>query len=230
MSRWLTVLALAAAGLLVVLWRSATASPSLAPGDAAIEPPAAPRAAAREATGPEVEAAIARPTPRELAESMREAADPGDTQSWGKWLGDFFRPQPGEDLIAYRDRVLPVVQNAIAPQRQRVRRQLEDFAARAELDDETRGRIDEVLGGAQEALKSRILSGVMSGELFGPDVRPMNGVVFARDLLDVVVTADQDVRGLLDADDVTALDDSGFDAADYLLFATRWEDLLGVTE
>src|SRR5438552_13885869 len=48
-------------------------------------------------------------------------------------------PQPGENLRDYRDRILPLAQAAIAPQRARVARMRDDFAAldprqRAELD------------------------------------------------------------------------------------------------
>ena len=160
-----------------------------------------------------------------------EAVDwqPGEEPiGWDRWLGDFVRPRPGEGLLEYRDRIVPAAQLAIAPQRQAVARSLERFAADAGLSEDQRAEVDAVIGRAEDALKERVRSAVWGGELFRPGVRPIDGVRFARDLLDRVLVADAELRATLTPGQVEVLDRSGFDVAFYLLVATRWEQLVGV--
>jgi hypothetical protein len=141
----------------------------------------------------------------------------------------FLAPQPGESLLEYRERMLPVARELIAPQRERVARLREGFTSAAALDAAQRRALDEIVDGAGEALKDRILQGVLSGEL-SPRIKPAAAVAFARDLLDIGDQAQQRFRGALRPEQLEALERDRFDLTEYLLFRTRWEDLLGVTE
>lgn len=155
--------------------------------------------------------------------------EPGETPiGWDRWLTDFARPRPGEGLLEYRDRIVPAAQLAIAPQRQAVRRRYEGSMASAGIDAETRAELDAILERGQQQLKERIGGAVFGGELFGPRARPIDGVRFARDLLDVVLATDAAVASALTPAQRRAFADSGFDVALYLLVATRWEQLIGV--
>jgi hypothetical protein len=145
------------------------------------------------------------------------------------WAVQFFTPHPGENLIAYRDRVLPVVQAVAAPQRKRVRRWRDDFSRDARLSDAQQHELDRSVGETGDQLKDRILEGVLSGEL-GARTKASAGVAFARDVLDIVDAADKRFRAGLSPAQQAALDASPFDYADYLFFATRWEDMLGAEE
>ena len=145
------------------------------------------------------------------------------------WAVEFFTPHPGENLIAYRDRVLPVVQAVAAPQRKRVARWRDEFTRAAGLTDAQARELDATVAATGEQMKDRILQGVLSGEL-GMRTKPSTGVAFARDLLDLADGANQRFRASLSPTQLTALDDSRFDVVDYLFFATRWEDMLGVEE
>jgi hypothetical protein len=160
--------------------------------------------------------------------------DPVDWQAgeepigWDRWVADFVKPRPGEGLLEYRDRLVPVAQVAIAPQRAAAERSLAGSITAAGLGDAGRAQVDEILGEAQSLLKQRIQNAVFGGELFGPGVAPIDSVKFARDLLDTVIAADTALRAALTPAQRRAFDDSGFDVAVYLLVATRWEQIIGV--
>jgi hypothetical protein len=160
-----------------------------------------------------------------------DAADPEAAPAPARrhWLIEFFAPRPGEDLIAYRDRVLPVVQAVAEPQRQRVRRQREEFARAAGLSAAQERELDAAVSEAGDQIKDRIMQGVLSGEL-GPRTKASTAVAFTRDVLDLADGANRRVRGALSAEQNAVLDGSRFDVVDYLFFATRWEDLLGVQD
>jgi hypothetical protein len=139
-------------------------------------------------------------------------------------------PRPGEPLLEYRDRVLPLAKAAAAPQRARVQRWRADFEKNAGLDEAQKLALAQAAHDAGDALKDQIMGGVLGGELMPPHVRPMRGVRFTRDLLDTLIVGEQKFRARLSPAQQQALDAGRFDFADYVLFSTRWEDLLGVTE
>jgi len=145
---------------------------------------------------------------------------------WAMW----FAPQPGENLLDYRDRVLPFAQAAVAPHRDRVQRGLADFAQVAELDSAQRAELDAAVDEAAGAIQDRVMQGLLSGELLPGQIKPSGGVAFARDVLQAVDGADQRFQASLRDDQRAALADHPFDVADYLVFSTRWEDMLGVVE
>ena len=146
------------------------------------------------------------------------------------WLVKFFTPRPGEDMLDYRDRVLPVVQAVVEPQRIRVAENWREFADSARLDDRQRAEMTAAVDQAVESLVDQAFQGVLSGEILPPNLKPSVGVAFARDLLDTVDGANRRFRAVLSPHQLEILDRSRFDIADYLVFATRWEDLLGVTQ
>jgi hypothetical protein len=144
------------------------------------------------------------------------------------WLVKFFSPKPGEDMLAYRDRVLPVVEAVVEPQRVRVAENWREFADSAGLDGRQKAELGAAVDQAVESLMDQALQGVLSGEI-SLGTKPSVGVAFARDLLDTVDQANRRFRAVLRPHQLELLDRSRFDVADYLLFATRWEELLGVT-
>lgn len=134
-------------------------------------------------------------------------------------------PQPGEPLRDYRDRILPLAQGAIAPQRARVARTRDDFAT---LDAHQRAELDGAVQDAARAIQDRVTNGLVSGELRPATFKPMTGVALARDILDIVDRGNTRFVNSLTPDQRTRLASHRFDFADYLVFSARWEDALGV--
>lgn len=175
------------------------------------------------------EARPARATPSPPALPAAPSLDP--TAAAGKSFHGFkvpawalrLAPQHGETLRAYRDRILPIAQAAIAPQRARVARTRDDFA---HLDPHQRAELDAAVTDAAAAIQARILTAVTSGELRPATFKPMTGVAIARDVLDIVDRGNTRFLGSLTADQKTELASHRFDFADYLLFTTHWEDAL----
>jgi hypothetical protein len=132
-------------------------------------------------------------------------------------------PQRGETLRAYRDRILPLAQLAVAPQRTRVARTRDDFAA---LDAHQRAALDAAVADAARAIQARVATAFASGELRPGTFKPMTGVALARDVLDIVDHGDARFRSALTADQRTRLASHRFDFADYLLFTAHWDDAL----
>lgn len=126
-------------------------------------------------------------------------------------------PQPGEKASAYRDRIVPLAQIAIAPQRARVAR-IHD-----RLPEATRDALDAAVAKTGQAIEDRITQAVLEGEL-GPSTRPMQGVSLARQVLDLVDQGNSDFMVALSQDQRAQL--GTFDFADYLVFARPWEDAL----
>jgi len=145
--------------------------------------------------------------------------------AWAAWLA----PQPGENLLDYRDRLVPIAQAAIAPHRERVARGRADFAKIANLDAQQQAQLDAAARDASAAIQDKVMSSLMSGELMPAHFKPMTGVSLARDVLDTIDQANRKFVGSLREDQKAALAQHPFDFADYLLFSTRWEDALGYT-
>jgi hypothetical protein len=124
-----------------------------------------------------------------------------------------FLPQTGETMRAYRERIVPIAQLVIAPQRVRVARLRDQF------DTKQRAELDAATDEAATAIEARITSAVMAGDL--QTLRPMTGVSMARDVLDIV-----DRGNARFATSLTPDQHAHFDFADYLVFATHWEDAL----
>jgi hypothetical protein len=138
----------------------------------------------------------------------------------------YFAPQPGEDLRSYRDRMLPLAQAALAPQRARVARSRDDFAAVAHLDSQQKALLDTQRQQAADRIEEKLLGGFLNGDFDPHTFKPMAGVSLARDVLDIVDDANQTFTASLREDQKAALAQHPFDFADYLLFGTRWEDAL----
>lgn len=135
-------------------------------------------------------------------------------------------PAPGEDLRAYRDRMIPLAQLALAPQRSRVARSFDDFASKAKLDDRQRADLEATTKESAQAIQDRLFNAVLSGELAPQSFKPMAGVGVARDVLDIVDKANRKFVGGLRDDQRTMLGQHPFDFGDYLVFATKWEDAI----
>jgi hypothetical protein len=142
--------------------------------------------------------------------------------SWAIWLA----PHPGEDLRSYRDRMLPLAQAVIAPQRARIARSRESFAALANLDAHQRAELDGATQETAAALQDRVMGAVLNGELSPSTFKPMTGVGVARDLLDIVGRGNRRFVDSLRDDQRAKLARHPFDFGDYLVFSTPWEDAL----
>jgi hypothetical protein len=216
---WRTVSFVLATACSVLLWRDCTrTSPPAAPAAASSSPRAASHS--HETFTDDREPPPA-PPPAGGGIAFYGFQVPG----WAVALA----PQPGEDMLAYRDRVLPIAQAAVAPQRARVARSRDDFAAIAGLDTHQRQVLDAAAQEAATAIEERVLGAALSGDFNPATFKPMTGVEAARDVLDSITRADQKFRASLDDRQRALLAQHPFDFADYLLFSTRWEDVLGLT-
>ena len=146
--------------------------------------------------------------------------------AWTAW----FAPHPGENLLDYRDRMLPLAQAAVAPHRARVARGRDDFAKLVSLDAQQRAQLDAGVQEAATAIQDKVMGALMSGDLMPSSFKPMTGVSLARDVLDAVDQANRRFVATLREDQKAQLAKHPFDFADYLLFSARWEDALGVTQ
>jgi hypothetical protein len=135
-------------------------------------------------------------------------------------------PAPGEDLRAYRDRMIPLAQIALAPHRARVASSFENFAANAHLDERQQADLDATTKETAQAIQDRLFNAALSGELAPKNFKPMTAVGVARDVLDIVDKANRKFVGGLREDQRTQLSQHPFDFGDYLLFSTRWEDAI----
>jgi hypothetical protein len=131
-------------------------------------------------------------------------------------------PQPGENVRDYRDRMLPLAELAIAPQRARVARLRDDF----KLDPHAREELDAAVLEASTAIENRVMAAIANREL----TKPMAGVEVARDILDIVDKGNTRFTTALSADQRAQLATHRFDFADYLLFSAKWEDALHVLD
>jgi hypothetical protein len=125
---------------------------------------------------------------------------------------------------------VPAAQLAVAPHRARVAENRRRFAEAAALDEAQQQALDAAVQRAAGDIQDHVMQSVLSGELAPPRVRPARAVAFARDVLDMLDRANREFRGTLTSAQLAILDESGFDVVDYLVFSTRWEDLLGVVE
>jgi len=136
-------------------------------------------------------------------------------------------PRPGETMRDYRDRVLPIAELAIAPQRARVARTRDDFAT---LDAHQRAELDGSVQETATAIQARVMEAIARGELRPGTFKPMSGVTITRDLLDIVERGNTRFQGSLTPDQRTQLASHRFDFADYLLFTAPWENALHVLD
>jgi len=232
---WRNTTFVLAAACAVLTWRTCRVAHTSARLAAACDPasttsPAPPTAvASRDAPRARGEA----PPADEPAPAADDAPPADSLSAWGVTIPGWvrwFAPQPGENLLAYRDRMVPLAQAAVAPHRARVARGRDAFAAAAHLDAHQRAELDAAVDEAATAIQDRVLQGLLSGDLLPAHLKPSTGVAFARDVLDLVARADRRFQTSLTPDQRAALATHPFDVADYLLFSTRWEDMLGVTE
>lgn len=167
-------------------------------------------------------AASNEPATEELADEEQPAWSL-TAPAWVMWLA----PQPGENLLHYRDRIVPLAQAAVAPHRSRVARGLDDFAQRAGLNSAQRAELDAAVQEAASTIGDRVIGAALGGDLSPQTFKPSVGVALARDVLDAVDKANRRFEASLREDQRAALAGHPFDVADYLLFSTRWEDMIG---
>ncbi|HTL31675.1 MAG TPA: hypothetical protein VL326_01045 [Kofleriaceae bacterium] len=145
--------------------------------------------------------------------------------AWTLWLA----PHPGENMLDYRDRMVPLAQTLLKPQRERVARSRDDLAKQIGLDAQQRAQLDGAVAEAATQIEDKVMNAFMSGDLNPATFKPMTGVTLARDVLDNVDQANRKFMQSLREDQKSKLASHPFDFADYLLFSARWEDALGVT-
>jgi hypothetical protein len=173
--------------------------------------------------------------PSDHGERGKAGANAGDGERGGLSMHGFrvpswalgLLPQPGENLLAYRDRIVPLAQAAIAPHRSRVARGRDDFARAVDLDVRQRAELDSAVAEAATQIQDRVLGAALGGDFAPATFKPMTGVALAREVLDIVEHANKRFVGTLREDQRAAMARHPFDLADYLVFSTRWEDALG---
>lgn len=182
----------------------------------------------RAATRQAAEAGGAGPTRRGTHDNEADAeADAEPPPAHAHWAVELLRPHPGEDLLAYRDRVLPMAQAVVAPQRTRVAGKRREVAAAARLDERQEAELDAAVAEASDAIVNRVWQAIGTQEVW-PHLRPAAAAALASDLLGVVVAADRRFRASLTAEQIAVLDQRGFDVVDYLAFAVPWEERFGI--
>jgi hypothetical protein len=100
------------------------------------------------------------------------------------------------------------------------------MAANLGLDTRQRGELDAASQAAANAIEERVLAAIMNEELSPATFKPMVGIGMARDLLDVVDRENHRFVDSLHDDQRAKLAQHPFDFADYLVFSTKWEDML----
>lgn len=144
--------------------------------------------------------------------------------AWVGWLA----PKPGEDMLAYRDRMVPIAQAAVAPHRDRVARSRDHLAQQIGLDARQRAELDAAVEETATAITDRALNGFLGGEFSPSTFKPMTGIAAAKDVLDAIDRGNRRFLMSLREDQRATLASHPFDFADYLLFSHRWEEALGV--
>ncbi len=142
----------------------------------------------------------------------------------------FFEPRDGETMGEYRDRVVPIALLFVEPQRRRVAETRRRFEDAARLSAGQREEIDDIAAVTTDALMSRAMQALLSGEVAPPRVKPSAAVGVARDLLDIAHRAVLRFRDSLTDDQLEILAESDFDLLEYLLISTEWEGMLGYSE
>lgn len=137
-------------------------------------------------------------------------------------------PNKGETIKSYKDRMLPVAEHAIAPQRARVA-QLRDALAKAiNMDGKQRAELDGAASETANALENRVMQAFADGSFDPSTFKPMTAVNLAKDLVDTVSAGNSRWMSSLSDTQRTQLSQNPFDFGDYLMFSTKWEDLLKV--
>ncbi len=168
---------------------------------------------------------VARPIASAEGEDEADAEAPPAPRR--HWALELLRLREGEDLFAYRDRVLPIAQAVVGPQRVRVGNQRQTMTSRARLDARQQEELDAAVMDASDAIVNRVWQAVANQEVW-PRPRPAAGVALAADVLTSVTAADRRFRAALRDDQRAAVDETGFDVADYLLFSVPWEERFGI--
>jgi hypothetical protein len=145
------------------------------------------------------------------------------------WAVDLLRPRDGEDLSAYRDRVLPIALAVVAPQRLRVSERRRVMTVSAGLDARQQAELDAAVSEASDEIVNRVWQSVATEEIW-PRPRASAGVALAADLLTSVAAADRRFRATLSDDQRALVDRSSFDVADYLVFSIPWEERFGIAK
>lgn len=223
--RWRLLCSGLAAACLVLLWRDCAGGPGdpqpTTDGPRPVPLTRGERPASTEPTEPTDREATVPAEPAEIG-PVGPTLYGVELPPWLTWIA----PHPGEDLRGYRDRMLPLAVAAIAPQRARVARSLDSFAALAHLDPRQRAELDAATRDTAAALQERVLAAVLGGELAPATFKPMAGVGLAREVLDIVERGNRRFLDALHTDQRAALAQHPFDFGDYLVFSTRWEDAL----
>lgn len=140
----------------------------------------------------------------------------------------FFVPKAGEDIRSYRDRMLPIAQKAIAPQRARVARSRDELAQLIHMDTHQLAELDGATTETATNLENKLMGAFANGDFDPSTFKPMTAVNLAKDLIDEVEHGNQRWQGALSQDQRAKLAQHPFDFADYLAFSTPWENLLKV--
>jgi hypothetical protein len=137
-------------------------------------------------------------------------------------------PQQGEDMIAYRDRIVPLAQAAVAPQRSRVARSRDDLAKQLGLDAHQQTELAAATTETASAIEERALNAAFGGEFDPATFKPMTALAALTDVLQLIEKGNARFLASLTDAQRTRLAQHPFDFGDYLLFSTRWEDILGM--
>jgi hypothetical protein len=140
-------------------------------------------------------------------------------------MRDFLGRGEGETDEAYRARMSPLVEGALAVPRGWAEEARADWEAAAELDEEQRAAVDAAFADARAEALAAANAMIASGEL-SPYKRSSRGVLaFAAGAATIADGVDARLRGVLSAEQMAAAEEAGFDWLEYLALTTKWEGL-----
>jgi hypothetical protein len=131
----------------------------------------------------------------------------------------------GETEDQYRARVAPLVAMALARPRQRSEDKRQEFEGAAGLSPEQRAALDQAVADSRAELVTLASQAVTDGDLTPYRRNTLGLLNFVGDAAGIADGFDARVRGLLQADQVGLLDDTGFDLVEYLGLTTPWESV-----
>jgi hypothetical protein len=142
-----------------------------------------------------------------------------------KRLRDLLGRGPAETEEQYRARVAPLVAMTLIRPRQRLEDKRTEFETAAEVSPEQRGELDRAIADARTELVTLASQAVASGELT-PYRRNSVGLLnFVGGVAGIADGFDVRVRGILGAEQLGLLEQTGFDLIEYLGFTTPWESV-----